>query len=82
MDKNCTQCETAKGLYTGPNKQEGSIVANNTIEVLCKKFTKMSSSKNRKEKILVMTDSFSKFSVAVVMPNYQASTVAKAQVDR
>ena len=31
-----------------------------------------------KENVLVMTDAFSKFSVAVVMPNQQAKTVAKA----
>ena len=29
-----------------------------------------------------MTDGFSKFSVAVVMPNQQATTVAKALVDK
>ena len=39
-------------------------------------------SKDGKENVLVMTDAFSKFSVAVVMPNQQAKTVAKALVDK
>ena len=39
-------------------------------------------SKDGKENVLVMTDAFSKFSVAVVMPNQKAKTVAKALVDK
>ena len=39
---------------------------------------KVDPSKDGKENVLVMTDAFSKFSVAVVMPNQLAKTVAKA----
>ena len=39
-------------------------------------------SKDGKENVLVMTNAFSKFSLAVVMPNQQAKTVAKALVDK
>ena len=38
---------------------------------------KVDSSKDGKENVLVMTDAFSKFSVAIVMPNQQAKTIAK-----
>ena len=38
-------------------------------------------SKDGKENVLVMTDAFLKFNVAVVMPNQQVKTVAKALVD-
>ena len=38
---------------------------------------KVDLSKDGKENVLVMTDTFSNFSVAVVMPNQQVETVAK-----
>ena len=41
----------------------------------------MDLSKDGKENVLVMTETFSKFSVAVFTPNQQAETVAKALVD-
>ena len=43
---------------------------------------KVDPSKDGKENVLVMTDAFSKFSVAVEMPNQQVKTVAKALVDK
>ena len=80
--KNCKQCQTAKGLYVDPDPPQGSIVANNPMDLLCIDFMKVDPSKDGKENVLVMTDAFSKFSVAVVMPNQQAKTVAKALVDK
>ena len=52
------------------------------MDLLCIDFMKVDPSKDGKENVLVMTDAFSKFSVAVVMPNQQAKTVAKALVDK
>ena len=43
---------------------------------------KVDLSKDRKKNVLVMTETFSKFSMAVVMPNQQAKTVAKTLVDK
>ena len=42
----------------------------------------MDHSKDGKENILVMIDAFSNFTVAVMTPNQQAKTVAKALVDK
>ena len=39
-------------------------------------------SKNGKENVLVMTDAFSKFCVAVITSNQKAKMVAKALVDK
>ena len=80
--KNCKQCQTAKGLYVDPDPAQGSIIANNPMDLLCIDFMKVDPSKDGKENVIVMTDAFSKFSVAVVMPNQQAKTVAKALVDK
>ena len=80
--KNCKRCQTAKGPYVDPDPAQGSIVANNPMDLLCIDFMKVDPSKDGKENVLVMTDAFSKFSVAVVMPNQQAKTVAKALVDK
>ena len=52
------------------------------MDLLCIDFMKVDPSKDGKENVLVMTDAFSKFSVAVVTTNQQAKTVAKALVDK
>ena len=43
---------------------------------------KVGPSKDGKENVLVMTNAFLKFNVAVVMPNQQVKTVAKALVNK
>ena len=80
--KNWKQCQTAKSPYVDPDPAQGSIIANNLMDLLCIDFMKVDPSKDGKENVLAMTDAFSKFSVAVVMPNQQAKTVAKALVDK
>ena len=51
------------------------------MDLLCMDFMKVDVSKDGKENVLVMADAFFKFSVAVVTPNQQVKTVAKALVD-
>ena len=52
------------------------------MDLLCIDFIKVNPSEDGKENVLVMTNAFSKFSVAVVMPNQQSKTEAKALVDK
>ena len=52
------------------------------MDLLCLDFTKIDPSRTGKENILIMTDAFSKFSVAVVTPNQRALTVAKVLADK
>ena len=80
--KNCKWCQTAKGPCVDPDPSQGSIIASNPMELLCIDFTKVDLSKDGKDSVLVMTDAFSKFSVAVVMPNQQAKIEAKGLVDK
>ena len=42
---------------------------------------KLDPSKNGKENVLVMTDAFSKFCIAVITPNQKAKMVAKTLID-
>ena len=52
------------------------------MDLLCFDFTKFDPLMTGKENVLVITDAFSKFSIAVVMPNQKALTVAKILVDK
>ena len=78
----CTRCQVAQGTYTDPKPKIGQLESNNPLDLLCLDFTKIDPSKTGKENVLVMTDAFSKFSVAVVTPNQKALTVAKALVEK
>ena len=80
--KNCQHCKTAKGPYTDPEPPQGSIVANNPMDLLLIDFMKLDPSRNGKENVLVMMDAFSKFCVAVITPNQKAKMVAKALIDK
>ena len=48
--KICKWCQTAKGLYVDPDPSQGSIVANNPMDLLCIDFMKVDPSKDGKEK--------------------------------
>ena len=73
--------QVAKGDYNIPKPKFGQLIAHNPLDLVCLDFTKVDPSKGDKENILVMTDAFTKFSVAVTTNNQQALTVAKALVE-
>ena len=73
----CEQNHIAKGDYTEPQNQEGSFVAHQLLELLCVDFTKADVAKGGNENILVLTDTFSKFSQAFVTNNQKSLTVTK-----
>ena len=80
--KKCQHCKTVKGSHTDPEPPQGSIVASDPMDLLLVHFMKLDPSKNGKENVLVMTDSFSKICVAVVTPNQKVKMVAKALIDK
>ena len=77
---NCHQYHTAKGHYTGPHTQQGLLVANNPLDLLCIDFLKVDLSRYGKENILVLTDAFTKFSQDFVTNNHKAFAVTKILV--
>ena len=80
--KECPHCQIAKGDYTEPNTIPGVIIASNPMDLVCIDFTKVDPSKDGKENILLLTDTFTKFSQAFVTPNQKAITIAKILVDK
>ena len=79
---NCYQCHVVKGHYTGPHTQQGSLVANNPLDLLCIDFLKVDPSRDDKENILVLTDVFTKLSQAFITNNEKALTIAKILVEK
>ena len=80
--KNLSGVNFQGSLYWSLIHYIGSIVANNPMDLLCIDFMKVDLSKDGKENVFVMTAAFSKFSVAVVMSNQQAKTIAKALMEK
>ena len=66
---NCSRCQVDTCPYVGSNPRQDAIVIDIPMELLCVSFKKMVPSKDGKEKVIIMMDTFSKFSAAVVMPN-------------
>ena len=79
---NCHQCHVAKGHYTGPHIQQGSLVANNPLDLLCIDILKVDPSGDSEENILVLTDAFIKFSQAFITNNQKALTITKILVEK
>ena len=52
------------------------------MELLCIDFRKVNPSEDGKENVLVLTDTFSKFSEAFITPNQKAFTITKFLVDK
>ena len=77
---NCRHCQIARGDYNQPKPKIGHLEAHNPL--VCLDFTKIDLSKTGKENILVITDAFTKFSLAVCTPNQTAKMVAKILVEK
>ena len=76
------RCHITKGDYTKPKTQQGSLIAHQSLELLCIDFTKADVAKGGKENIPVLTDAFSKFSQAFVTSSQKSLTIAKLLVEK
>ena len=73
---------SCSGNYTQPKPRIGHLEAHNPLDLVCLDVTKIDPSKTGKENVLVITDAFTKFSIAVCTPNQTAKTVAKVLVEK
>ena len=71
----CRRCQIARGDYTQPKPKSGHLEANNPLDLVSLDFTKIDPSKSGKENILIITDAFMKFSLAVCTPNQMVKTI-------
>lgn len=78
----CERCTLSKKPYRNIKTPLGRLVANRPLEVLAIDFTLMEKSVGGFENVLVMTDIFTKFSVAVSTKDQKAPSAAKALVKR
>ena len=78
---NCRRCQIARGDYNQPKPKIGHLEAHNPLDQVCLDFTKIDPSKTGKENVLVITDAFTKLSLACT-PNQTAKTVAKILVEK
>ena len=78
----CERCLISKGDYNEPKTVQGSLVANQPLELLCIDFTKADITRGGKENILVLTDAFSMYSQAFVTNNQKSLIMAKILVEK
>ena len=79
---NCHHCQIARGDYNQPKPKIGHLEAHNPLDLVCLDFTKIDPSKTGKENVLVITDAFTKLSLAVCTPNQKAKMVAKILIEK
>ena len=65
---NCRHCQIARGNYNQPKPKIGHLEPHNPFDLVCLDFTKIDPFKTGKENVLVITDAFTKFSLAVCTP--------------
>ena len=63
--KYCKWCQSAKDQYVDPDPSQGSVIANNPMDLLCIDFMNVDPHKDGKENVLIMNNVFSKLSMAV-----------------
>lgn len=78
--RKCERCQVSKDTPTAASSFMGHLLASCPNEILAIDFTLLEPSRNGLENVLVMTDVFSKYTLAVPTRDQRASTVAQALV--
>lgn len=78
--KKCQRCAVSKMPYVKVRTPMGSLLASKPLEVLAVDFTLLEKASDGTENVLVMTDVFTKYTVAVPTKDQKATTVAKVLV--
>uniref|UniRef100_A0A3B1JWV6 Gypsy retrotransposon integrase-like protein 1 n=1 Tax=Astyanax mexicanus TaxID=7994 RepID=A0A3B1JWV6_ASTMX len=75
--RECERCQVAKDAGPVPHSFMGHLLASRPNEIVAIDFTVLEPSRNGLENVLVMTDVFSKYTIAVPTRDQRASTVAQ-----
>ena len=78
--KSCERCIVSKAPQPRVVTVMGSLMASRPLEVVAMDFTVLEPSSDGRENVLILTDVFSKFTVAVPTRDQRAVTVAKCLV--
>lgn len=73
----CERCQVAKDSAPGPHSYMGHLLASRPNEILAVDFTVLEPTRDGIENVLVMTDVFTKYTVALPTRDQRASTVAQ-----
>ena len=65
---------------TGVNPKIKSLIASRPLEIICIDFTQLEKASDGRENVLVITDAFTKYPIAVPTRNQKATTVANVLV--
>uniref|UniRef100_A0A3B4XMP5 Gypsy retrotransposon integrase-like protein 1 n=1 Tax=Seriola lalandi dorsalis TaxID=1841481 RepID=A0A3B4XMP5_SERLL len=76
----CERCQVAKDVRPKAASFMGHLLASRPNEILAIDFTTLEPAQNGVENVLVLTDVFSKYTVAIPTRDQRASTVAKVLV--
>ena len=71
---NFNRCQVMKGCFTGPHTQQGTVVIT-LLDLPCIDFIKINPSKDGREEVLVLNETFSKFNQAFITNNQKAKKV-------
>ncbi|KAK7095552.1 hypothetical protein V1264_006942 [Littorina saxatilis] len=78
--KSCERCNFSKRVMPSVVTPMGHLLATRPLEVVAMDFTTLEKSSDGKEDVLVITDVFTKFTVAVATKDQKATTVARILV--
>lgn len=78
--ENCERCRISKMPHNKVKSKMGRLVATRPCEIVAMDYTLMDRASDGKENVLVLTDIFTKYSVAVPTKDQKAETVAKVLV--
>ena len=75
---NCERCTMGNAMVI--HTTSGHLLASCPLKILAIDFTKMETTNDGKEDVLILTDVFTKFSLAIPTSNQEAVTIAKVLV--
>ena len=76
----CERCQVAKDVHPTACSYMGHLLASRPNEIVAIDYTTLEPAQNGVENVLVMTDVFSKYTIAVPTRDQRATTVAKVLV--